>query len=268
MIELFKRFIANLLSIFDLIISRKSSYDKHLKNSNRFLNDNPSHDLQFLSAIEPSHRSRNIELLSKSKSQLRQDLFVLTELNFQCSGFFVEFGATNGIDISNSYLLEKEFQWSGILAEPARIWHKDLIKNRTAHIETKCVWDQSNQIIQFHETEDGEFSSAENFLNSDSHSKKRSKSLIYQVETISLIDMLRKFNAPKLIDYLSIDTEGSEYKILQSLDFNQYQFKVITCEHNFNENRNKIFNLLIKNGYSRKFQDISKYEDWYILNQS
>lgn len=268
MIALLKSFIANLLSMFDLIISRKSSYDKHLKNSNRFLNDNPSHDIEFLTAIEPRHRSRNIELLPKSKSQLRQDLFVLSELDFHRSGFFVEFGATNGIDISNSYLLEKDFNWSGILAEPARVWHKDLLINRTAHIETKCVWDQSSQIIQFHETEDGEFSSTEKFLKSDFHYNKRIKNKIYQVETISLIDMLKKFEAPNLIDYLSIDTEGSEYKILEAFDFDQYKFKVITCEHNFSESRNKIFNLLSRHGYSRKFQHISMYEDWYILNKS
>jgi 3-dehydroquinate dehydratase len=80
--------------------------------------------------------------------------------------------------------------------------------------------------------------------------------------------MLKKFEAPKLIDYLSIDTEGSEYKILQAFDFDQYKFKVITCEHNFSKNREKIFNLLIENGYSRKFEHISKYEDWYVLEKT
>ena len=79
--------------------------------------------------------------------------------------------------------------------------------------------------------------------------------------------MLKQFEAPKLIDYLSIDTEGSEYKILQAFDFDLYKFKVITCEHNFGKNREKIFNLLIRNGYSRKFEHISKYEDWYVLKK-
>ena len=37
-------------------------------------------------------------------------------------GFFVEFGATNGIDLSNSYLLQSKYYWTGILAEPARCW--------------------------------------------------------------------------------------------------------------------------------------------------
>ena len=74
---------------------------------------------------------RIASLLQKSKSQLRQDLFVLGVTNFKQNGFFCEFGATNGVDLSNTYLLEKEFNWSGILAEPAKIWHSDLQRNRS-----------------------------------------------------------------------------------------------------------------------------------------
>ena len=45
--------------------------------------------------------------------QLRQDLFVINELNFKKKGFFCEFGACDGIELSNSYLLEKKFNWQG-----------------------------------------------------------------------------------------------------------------------------------------------------------
>ena len=65
--------------------------------------------------------------------------------------------------------------------------------------------------------------------------------------------MLIKYNAPKFIDYLSIDTEGSEYEILKNFDFKSYKFRVITCEHNYNENREKIYELLTENGYERRF---------------
>jgi hypothetical protein len=69
-------------------------------------------------------------LIKKSKAQLRQDLFVLTHLDFKTHGFFVEFGATDGIHLSNSYLLEREFHWSGILAEPAKSFEVALRQNR------------------------------------------------------------------------------------------------------------------------------------------
>ena len=76
--------------------------------------------------------------------------------------------------------------------------------------------------------------------------------------------MLDKYNAPREIDYLSIDTEGSEFDILSHFDFNKYQFRVITCEHNFAPQREEIFSLLTRNGYLRKFENISNVDDWYV----
>ena len=76
-----------------------------------------------------------------------------------------------------------------------------------------------------------------------------------------------KYSAPKIIDYLSIDTEGSEYEILKKFNFDKYIFSVITCEHNFTENRKKIFNLLTSKGYKRIFKDISRFDDWYIYDK-
>ena len=86
-------------------------------------------DLKLLKAIKSNLRSEFIDYLELSKSELRQDLFALSEVGFKENGFFVEFGATNGIDLSNSYLLETEFGWDGILAEPAKKWHEKLIVN-------------------------------------------------------------------------------------------------------------------------------------------
>ena len=80
--------------------------------------------------------------------------------------------------------------------------------------------------------------------------------------------MLDKYSAPHLIDYLSIDTEGSEYKILAAHDFSSYIFKVITCEHNHTPSRQKIHELLTGKGYTRKFEDVSKFDDWYILDDN
>jgi len=77
--------------------------------------------------------------------------------------------------------------------------------------------------------------------------------------------MLEKNNAPSLIDYLSIDTEGSEFDILSSHDFSKYNFSVITVEHNYTEQREKIHQLLSKKGYLRKYKELSMQDDWYIL---
>jgi FkbM family methyltransferase len=207
---------------------------------------------------------RVLELYDKSKSQLKQDLFVLSEVNFKKNGFFVEFGATNGIDFSNSYILEKEFNWNGILAEPAKCWHSSLRKNRSSHIETNCVWGNSDSVLTFKEVESPELSTIKAYSSVDFFHNRRKRGRIYNINTISLTDLLDKYNAPKKVDYLSIDTEGSEYEILRNFDFSKYQFSVITCEHNFTPMREKIYKLLLEKGYIRKYIGLSKFDDWYI----
>lgn len=205
-----------------------------------------------------------VSVLDKSKSQIRQDLFVLSEVGFKEEGFFVEFGATNGVSHSNTCLLEKEFNWKGILAEPAKGWHNELMKNRDCFIETSIVWRDSTSTLSFNEVEERELSTIDMFNDSDRHKKTRKKGKSYDVKSISLLDLLDKYNAPKTIDYLSIDTEGSEYEILSHFDFNKYSFNVITCEHNFTKYREKIYKLLTANGYERKYIGFSNWDDWYV----
>ena len=86
-----------------------------------------------------------------------------------------------------------------------------------------------------------------------------------EVKSISLNDLLDKHSAPEVVDYLSVDTEGSEYEILSKLDFGKRIFRVITVEHNHTKNREKIYRLLVSKGYARKFEDLSDFDDWYIF---
>jgi len=107
-------------------------------------------------------------------------------------------------------------------------------------------------------------STIDGYTDVDLHRESRSGRLQYTVDTISLLDMLDKYQAPRLIDFLSIDTEGSEYEILRDFDFSRYHFRVITCEHNYTPMREKIYELLTRNGYTRVFTEISFNDDWYI----
>lgn len=198
----------------------------------------------------------------RSYSQIYQDVMALLLLGGKRNGFFVEFGATNGVKLSNTYLLEKDFGWSGILAEPAKVWHEELKKNRNVIVDHRCVWKKSKEKLSFNTYDDAELSTISEFSGSDYHKRKSANS--YMVETISLNDLLNESNAPKVIDYMSVDTEGSEYDILQALDFNTYEFKVITCEHNKNPDREKIYELLSNNGYERVVTGLSRWDDWYI----
>jgi FkbM family methyltransferase len=207
-----------------------------------------------------------LKWVGESKSQLRQDLFVLWQTSFKTNGYFVEFGATDGISLSNTHLLETHFQWSGILAEPAEIWHQDLKRNRpNSQIDLRCVWQSTGCAVEFNETISPELSTIQEYANCDFHALSRgSRKNLYKVETISLQDLLVQYGAPHQIDYLSIDTEGSEFDILSAVDFTKYMFSIITVEHNFTESREKIFQLLSRNGYKRIFSQISKFDDWYV----
>jgi FkbM family methyltransferase len=259
--KILNKTIKSILTFFGIAPIRHSQYKRIMENNRQLLND--KNDIDFLQNIE-KNKLKVLDFIKLSKSQIRQDLFVLSELDFKKDGFFVEFGATNGLDLSNSYLLEKEFNWNGILAEPAKVWHTELKQNRNCNIETDCIWTKSGEIIEFQEVENAELSKIKNIDYSDANSIYRNSNRTYKVKTISLNDLLLKYNAPRQIDYLSIDTEGSEFDILSELDFEKYDIKIITSEHNFTNQREKIFNLLTSKGYKRKYETISKYDDWYI----
>jgi len=259
MLKVVKRGVKRILKTLGFGILRYNSLAKLMEN------ETSGADLVFLQTIDENLVGRAIHLLGASQSQLRQDIFVLTELGFKRDGYFVEFGATNGFDLSNTYLLEKEFGWSGILAEPAKCWHEDIKKTRKAKISFDCVWKETGQTLDFAEADVPELSTISDFKSKGSQSKLRRKHRTYPVNTISLNDLLQQQGAPHLIDYLSIDTEGSEYEILKDFNFDLYKVSVITCEHNFTDDRQKIYDLLVSKGYKRKFENISEFDDWYVL---
>jgi hypothetical protein len=102
------------------------------------------------------------------------------------------------------------------------------------------------------------------FSQADRWATERLNGLQYGVETVSLNDLLASAGAPDRMDYLSIDTEGSELRILESFDFSRYRFSVITCEHNFTPAREAIVELLGRHGYVRRHESLSQFDDWYI----
>ena len=101
------------------------------------------------SKIPASRKEKVLKLIYKSKSQLAQDIFVASMTNEKESNFFVEIGATDGVNISNTHLLEKELNWKGILVEPASIWQKDLKSNRNCIIDKRCIYIKTGEKLPF-----------------------------------------------------------------------------------------------------------------------
>jgi len=201
-----------------------------------------------------------------SKAQLFQDLWVLHELGDKREGWFVEFGACDGLFLSNTVLLETHYGWKGILAEPNPIFHSALLANRNCAIDFRCVSERSGEKINFRCTPNPEYSTISELSMRDAHGlTHRSDGFKdVSVSTVSLNDLLSDHNAPSVIDFMSLDTEGSELSILQGLDFDRYSFCVVTVEHNYTKSREEIAALLERNGYQRKFKDFSRFDDWYF----
>ena len=205
-----------------------------------------------------------VKYLSFSRSQYMQDLFALSVLGEKRNGYFVEFGAWDGVTLSNSYMLETEFGWAGIVAEPSRRLASTLAESRRCAIDTRCVWSDSNEKLTFAEVKNlVENSTLEQFVKADCCD--RSDAIKYTIETVSLNDLLEQHGAPTEIDYLSIDTEGSEFEILKACDFNRWRFSAITVEHNYvSAKRDEIYDLLTTNGYTRVSTELAHCDDWYI----
>jgi FkbM family methyltransferase len=195
-----------------------------------------------------------------------QDLFALSVLNDKRNGYFVDFGAGDGVTLSNSYMLETEFGWTGIVAEPCRTYAPKLAANRRCAIDTRCVWSSSGEKLTFAEVaelSDPGLSTLAQFVKADVHD--RSNAIEYIVETVSLNDLLKQRDAPVEIDYLSIDTEGSELEILKAFDLSRWQVNVITVEHNYVlTRRNEIYALLTASGYTRVSTELAQWDDWYV----
>ena len=172
-----------------------------------------------------------------SYSQFGQDLFVLSKLNNKHNGFFVEAGAYDGVESSNTYLLEKEYGWKGILCEPNDQLRQCAIKNREGPVEERVLWSRSDEQKEFVEAEalggvpecfrtTGDPLEIQRFRSNGKRSIKK---------TISLNSMLEKHNAPRNIDYISLDTEGSEKEILSTFDFEKWNVLIWTIEINDND---------------------------------
>ena len=213
--------------------------------------------------------------LKNSQSQIFQDVFASFIVGDKFDKTFFEFGATDGFNLSNSYLLENSFNWKGVLSEPSPQWHDLLKKNRiNTKIITKCIWSETGKTLDFFMSDDGIFSTLNDFVDSDKHSmpantearKKAGK--VIPVETISLNDVIREYFDNTSPSYISIDTEGSEFKILETFNFKIYRPKVFTIEHNFTELQNKIDELMSSNGYERVFRELTSFDAWYVSSET
>lgn len=200
---------------------------------------------------------------AESRSQGAQDLWALYESKEPGIKFFVDFGATDGVKINNTVLLEREYGWKGIVAEPNPVWHDELEKNRTAIVEKRCVHSVTGSALEFLNANNPEYGGIANGHTQNAARKFSIQGDVIKVETVSLGDLLEKHHAPARIDFMSVDTEGSEYDILESFDFKKWDVRLFSIELGPIEKDNALNRLMAENGYTRRFEKFSGGDAWF-----
>jgi FkbM family methyltransferase len=201
-------------------------------------------------------RENNIDRI---RSEFGQDIFVLEMLGWKRDGFFLDSGASDGVQSSNTHLLEFSYDWKGICIEPNKVFFEKLVKNRKSLCLNYCLYDKEDYvdflehgndvggIMQEYHPSHLDLAKVSYDVQKDLHGNPKTVKKL----TRTVGQILKDCNAPQTIDYWSLDTEGSELTILKSFPFDEYSFRVITVEHNHFPVREEIKDFLEFKGYQR-----------------
>jgi len=216
------------------------------------------------------------EIMISYKAKEGQDRWVVKKLNKKRNGYFVDVGASGGVVNSNSYALEKDLGWEGICVEPNPLLRafQSLKDSRDCICEKLCIYNKKGEVDFLARGRKIESSGIYGDCSSViiKHMVEDRGHGLIKVPSITLLELLEKYNAPKVIDYINIDTEGSEWEILKDFDFDKYTFLTMTVEHNYFEGTNwdekekvkkeNIRKLLLEKGYI--IDKELPWEDWWI----
>lgn len=153
-------------------------------------------------------------------------------------GFFVDIGAHDGIDGNNTVYFEKK-GWSGVCIEPHPDVFESLKKNRTCVVENCAVWTE-NTVVDFLAVS-GYPEMLSGIIESydPRHKARVDREILHMGGSSRTVKIqARRFDdiiKTTHINFLSIDTEGSEIAILKNVDFSKYVIDVICIENNFND---------------------------------
>ncbi|KAL5004768.1 hypothetical protein ScPMuIL_018224 [Solemya velum] len=156
------------------------------------------------------------------RSQLGQDKILDEMMKYKTDGFFLEAGAADGEEISNTLFFETERNWTGLLIEPDPVAYTLLqTKHRKAYSINCCLAANVSK-MEFH-TE---------FLIGGLHDfikEKIKKSPPVTLQCFPLHAIMQAINH-KTVDLFSLDVEGAEPHVLRGIDFNKVDIKVLVIE--------------------------------------
>jgi len=166
------------------------------------------------------------------------DKKILKYINFY-DGYFIECGANDGVDQSNTWYFEKYLNWHGLLIEPLTKQFIELKKNRSQKnhfYNVALCGDENINSIQI----------IENDLVSTSPNEFNKGKKISNFDAKTLTKILDEISAPNLIDFFSLDVEGFEDQVIQGINFNKYNFKFFLIE----TKKDEVIDFLNNNNYN------------------
>lgn len=181
------------------------------------------------------------------KGQKGQDKWVIfTVLPFKRHGFFLDLAAADGVTHSNTYVLEKLFGWKGICVEPNPLFLKKLTESRACIIDGSVVSNKREKVT--FRIDNGQLGGivaddTDNSLGVRGDQLENAETTTF--DAVLLNDILERHSAPENIDYFSLDVEGSEERIIGSINFEKYKFSCLTIERP----TPKVNEILFDNGY-------------------
>lgn len=189
-------------------------------------------------------------------SQDGQDEFLITLFKGKRNGIFLDIGAFDGIQFSNTYFMEKNLSWTGICIEPNPIVFDELKKNRKCICLNYCVTEEKGSLKFLSVSGWGvmlsgllEFLDPKHLIRIDETIIKYGGTKeVINVVASPIKDILKAKDITE-VDYCNIDVEGGELSVLKSIDFSKVTIKVFTVENNYANTEIKKF--LSKEGYKR-----------------
>lgn len=160
---------------------------------------------------------------SMSVSQSGQDWWVMGEVfNFRRRGYFVDIGAHDGLEISNTFLLERKLGWDGLCIEANPATFGFLRENRRCRCLNVCL---DHQVGEVSFRLRGAFGG---IAGSEAGDEGRGTTVVMPTRTLHSV--LAENGAPSVIDYLTIDVEGAEERVLLGFPHDEYTFRCMTVE--------------------------------------
>lgn len=182
---------------------------------------------------------------------------VLEFFHYKHNGVFVDVGAYDGITWSNSLPLEKYYGWKGICIEPIPEVFEKMKNVRTSACVQSAVTDFDGEVDFIKVEGYAEMLSGIIETMNVPHRERIESEIkahggrqeIVKLKAEKLQSILDRFSYQD-IDYLSIDVECGEMKVLSGVDWSRTNISLISCEVNRYFDGQGIFSFMQSIGYT------------------